>query len=304
MDTHLFSLTRSFCSLAVVSLPFFGLAHTPLLLHLASSSIMIALEDCFGSVTCGPCDRSQVFTSSMHWPRELLQAGWHRRVRLFAALLASAPDALVLADARAPALLACAPSALVLADARAPTLLASAPLALVRADARAPTLLAVAPFALVLADARAPALLASAPLALVLADARAPALLACAPSALVLADARAPALLVSVPSALVRADARAPTLLASVPLALVRADTVRLLHLCGACSRCVGLLPSPAFAGAAAAHARCLARHSTLRASSPAVGRPAWCGKTHETGTPEDVATFSAMRRPLCTPAV
>ena len=147
--------------------------------------------------------------------------GWHRRVRLFAALLASAPDALVLADARAPALVACAP------------------------------------------------------LALVLADARAPALLALAPDALVLADARAPALLAPAPSALVRADARAPTLLASVPLALVRADTVRLLHLCGACSRCVGLLPSPALAAAAAADARCLARHSTLRASSPAVGRPA-----------------------------
>ena len=41
----------------------------------------------------------------MRWPRELLQAGRHRRVRLLAALLASAPDALVLADARAPALL-------------------------------------------------------------------------------------------------------------------------------------------------------------------------------------------------------
>jgi hypothetical protein len=39
----------------------------------------------------------------MRWPRELLQAGQHRRVRLLAALLASAPDALVLADARPPA---------------------------------------------------------------------------------------------------------------------------------------------------------------------------------------------------------
>jgi hypothetical protein len=48
------------------------------------------------------------------------------------ALLAFAPDALVLADVRPPALLAFAPDALVLADA----LLAYAPDALVRADAR------------------------------------------------------------------------------------------------------------------------------------------------------------------------
>ena len=53
----------------------------------------------------------------MRWPRELLQAGRHRRVRLLAALLALAPLALVLADARAPALLALAPLALVLSDA-------------------------------------------------------------------------------------------------------------------------------------------------------------------------------------------
>ena len=82
------------------------------------------IKDCFGSVTCEPCDRSQVFTSSMRWPRELLQAGRHRRVRLLAALLAFAPDALVLADAHDPALLASALSALVWADARAPALLA------------------------------------------------------------------------------------------------------------------------------------------------------------------------------------
>ena len=49
----------------------------------------------------------------MRWPHQLLQAGRHRRVRLLAALLAFAPDALVLADARPPALLAFAPSALV-----------------------------------------------------------------------------------------------------------------------------------------------------------------------------------------------
>ena len=72
----------------------------------------------------------------MCWPRQLLQVGRHRRVRLIAALLALAPDALVLADARPPALLALAPHALVLADARAPALLALAPDALVLADAR------------------------------------------------------------------------------------------------------------------------------------------------------------------------
>ena len=64
------------------------------------------------------CERSQVFTSSMCCPRELLQAGRLRRVRVLTTLLASAPLALVRADARPPALLACAPSALVLADAR------------------------------------------------------------------------------------------------------------------------------------------------------------------------------------------
>jgi len=125
--------------------------------QLQSSSTMVI--DCFGSVTSGPCGRSQVFTSSMRWPRELLQTGRHRRVCLLAALLASAPDALVRADARAPALLAFAPFALVLADARPPrtpcvcsswcwqmlapphslhvppALLASAPSALVLADA-------------------------------------------------------------------------------------------------------------------------------------------------------------------------
>jgi len=68
------------------------------------------------------------------------------------ALLACAPPALVLADARPPALLACAPDALVLADTRAPALLALAPLALVLADARLPALLALAPLALVWAD--------------------------------------------------------------------------------------------------------------------------------------------------------
>ena len=69
----------------------------------------------------------------MCWPRKLLQAGRHRRVRLLAALLALAPFTLVLADARPPALLASASSALVLAEARPPALLALAPSALVRA---------------------------------------------------------------------------------------------------------------------------------------------------------------------------
>jgi len=129
---------------------------------------------------------------------ELLQAGRHRLVGLRAELLACAPPALVLADARLSALFACAPDALVLADARhslhlsqhwplmrwcsqmltpphslhlvihlllcrwcwqmpaPPALLACAPDALVLADARPPALLAFAPFALVLADARPP----------------------------------------------------------------------------------------------------------------------------------------------------
>ena len=162
---------------------------------------------------------SQVLTISMRCPRELLKAGRHRRVRLIAALLACAPFALVLADARPPALLACAP------------------------------------------------------LALVLADARAPALLAKAPSALVLADARPPALLAFVPSALVLADARATALLAIAPSALVRADSVRLLLRGSACSRCVGLLASPALAGAAVADARCLVSRQPLPSGLLALGR-------------------------------
>jgi len=63
---------------------------------------------------------------------KLLQAGRHRLVRLLTALLASALDALVRADARPLALLASAPDALARADARAPALLACAPDALVR----------------------------------------------------------------------------------------------------------------------------------------------------------------------------
>jgi hypothetical protein len=162
-----------------------------------------------------------IYTSALNTCTELLQPGRHRLIRLLSALLALAPDALVLADARPPALLAFDPLALVLADARPPALLALAPSVLVLADARPPALLALAPDALVLADARPPALLALAPLALVLADARPPALLALAPDALVLADARPHALLASAPSALVLADARPPAILASAPLALL-----------------------------------------------------------------------------------
>jgi hypothetical protein len=94
----------------------------------------------------GSCERSHVFTRSMRCPRELLQASRHRRVRLIAALLASASLALVLADARPPALFAIAPPALVLADARAPALLALAPDALVLADTRPPALLCMRSF--------------------------------------------------------------------------------------------------------------------------------------------------------------
>jgi len=94
----------------------------------------------------GSCERSHVFTRSMRGPRELLQASRHRRVRLIAALLASASLALVLADARPPALFAIAPPALVLADARAPALLALAPDALVLADTRPPALLCMRSF--------------------------------------------------------------------------------------------------------------------------------------------------------------
>jgi hypothetical protein len=77
-------------------------------------------------------------------------------------------------------------------DARAPTLLASASDALVLAEARPPALLDCAPLALVLADTPPSAFLAFAPAALVLSEARTPALLACAFLALVLADAPAP----------------------------------------------------------------------------------------------------------------
>jgi len=89
-------------------------------------------------------------TSAINTFSELLQPGRHRLIRLVAALLASAPSALVLAPphsphslhlllmrgagrCRPPALLVSAPDALVLADARPPALLAFAPLALVRA---------------------------------------------------------------------------------------------------------------------------------------------------------------------------
>jgi hypothetical protein len=57
-----------------------------------------------------------------------------------------------------------------------------------------------------------------------------------------------------------------PAILACAPLSLVRTDTVLLLLLCGACSHCVCLLPSPEIAGATVADARCLVRCRKLRA--------------------------------------
>jgi hypothetical protein len=147
-------------------------------------------------------------TCSMRCSLELLQAGRHRFVRLLAALLALAPEALVRADAPA-APLAFAPVALVRADhlpapARALALLASVISALVLAHGRASALVAFAP-ALVRAPPHSLHMLLSRWCALVLEDARAPALFACVPSALVRADTRAPALLVCAPLALVRA---------------------------------------------------------------------------------------------------
>ena len=83
---------------------------------------------------------------------------------------AVAPDAVMLADARAPAVLAPAPDAVMRADARAPAVLAPAPLTVMLADARAPAALAVAPAAVMLAGACPPTVLAPAPLAVMLAD--------------------------------------------------------------------------------------------------------------------------------------
>ena len=77
-----------------------------------------------------------------------------------AALLALAADALVGADAATQALLARAPDAVMLAYLRSPARLAPALLALVGADARPQALLARAPAAVMLAYARSPAFLA------------------------------------------------------------------------------------------------------------------------------------------------
>jgi hypothetical protein len=63
--------------------------------------------------------------------------------------------------------------------------------------------------------------------------------------------------LASAPLVLVLADARPPALLASAPSALVRTDTVWLLLLCDVYSRFVGLLASPALAGAAVTCVTC-----------------------------------------------
>ena len=59
-----------------------------------------------------------IYTSALNTCTELLQPGRHRLIRLLAALLAFTPLTLMLTDAPPPALLACAPDALVLADAR------------------------------------------------------------------------------------------------------------------------------------------------------------------------------------------
>ena len=93
---------------------------------------------------------------------------------LLLALLALAPDALVLADASPVAILAPAPLALVLAEGgpkgRPAAILAIAPPSLVLADGPPAAILAPAPDALVLADASPVAILARAPPALVLAE--------------------------------------------------------------------------------------------------------------------------------------
>ena len=94
------------------------------------------------------------------------------------------------ADARPQALLALAPDAVMLAYARSAAFLARALLALVGADARPQALLALAPAAVMLAYLRSPAFLARALAALVRADARSSALLAPALLAVMLAFAR------------------------------------------------------------------------------------------------------------------
>jgi len=205
-----------------------------------------AIKDCFGSVTCGPCDRSQVFTSSMRWPRAHLQAGQHRNVGLLAALLALAPSALVRADARLPALLAhfwgagdlwsvtaqmsaCGHLSHVghvtrhrsLPAACAGPASSSRPAGIdVSASSRQSLHLLLRRWCWQM-------LAPPHPLYLLLWrwcwQMLAPALLACAPLALVLAD-RPPALLALAPNALKLADARAPALLACAPSTLVLAD--------------------------------------------------------------------------------
>jgi hypothetical protein len=142
-------------------------------------------------------------------PLKLFQSGWQGLVgirRSGAAVLAPAPDALVLADGRSAAVLALAPSPLVLADARSAAVLAPAPSPLVLADARSAAVLALPPFPLVLADARSAAVLAPSPSPLVLADGRSAAVLALAPLPLVLADGRSAAVLAPAPLPLVLAE--------------------------------------------------------------------------------------------------
>ena len=82
-----------------------------------------------------------------------LLSGSQALVRLLPAILAAAPSAVVLTDARPVAFLEPASLGVVLADTRPAALLAVAPLAVVLADARPAALLALASYAVVLADA-------------------------------------------------------------------------------------------------------------------------------------------------------
>jgi len=91
------------------------------------SRVSCPLEHCVPSArlvlfTSTSCGAISTFSEPPTSPR--LQPTRHRLICLLAALLAPAPLALVLADARPPALLACAPPALVRADARPSALLA------------------------------------------------------------------------------------------------------------------------------------------------------------------------------------
>ena len=90
----------------------------PLAIHLVVN-IYIALHTQDPSrilTTCHLWRTFSIYTSAINTFSELLQPGWHQLIRLLAALLASAPLPLMLADAAPPALFASAPLALVRAD--------------------------------------------------------------------------------------------------------------------------------------------------------------------------------------------